>query len=63
MTIYIQNKKAYRHYISFGIKDECMKQIYLLSFGTEYFDLEGNTEFATMRGYFKHPKYWKNKLF
>lgn len=58
MNIFFQTTKDKRFYISLGLTSEIHTQIYLLSFGWEYFDEYGNTEFATMRCYFKHPKYW-----
>ena len=59
MSIYFQNKLNKRFYITFGSESEIHSQICLISWGTEYFDKQGNVEFATMSYILKHPKYWK----
>lgn len=59
MTIYFQNKKSKRFYITFGLESEIHSQICLVSWGTEWFDEFGNVEFASMSYILKHPKYWK----
>ena len=59
MTIYFQNKKDRRFYITFGLESELHSQICLVSWGTEYFDEFGNVEYASMSYILKHPKYWE----
>ena len=48
MTIYFQNKKEKRFYITFGLKSEIHSQICLISWGTEWLDENNQVEFATM---------------
>jgi len=59
MTIYFQNKKEKRFYITFGLKSEIHSQICLISWGTEWLDENNQVEFATMNYILKAPKYWR----
>lgn len=59
MTITFQTKKDKAFYICFGFKSKIHAQLWLISYGYEYYDENNCVEFATANGIFKHPKYWK----
>lgn len=57
MHITFQRSKDRAFYIDLGFKCGIFRQIHLISWGWEYYSKNGDIEYATYKGIFKHPKY------